>query len=307
MASATISVDNITADDIINAAEAGGSVNVTGTVGGDASVGDAISIDVNGNTYVGTVLAGNVFSIAVPGSDLAADTTLDASVSGSDAAGNPFSASVTSTHTVDLVASATFSVDNITADDIIDAAEAGADDDELLGQGNVDTLNGDGGNDILRGGSGDDLLYGGDDNDELFGGGNNDVLYGGDGDDFLRGAAGQDSLFGGAGNDTLFGGNSRDTLTGGTGDDLLNGGTAVDIFVFDIGSDDDTVSGFTDNQDTLLISSDLVGGLTDVQQVLNTYAVEVGASVQFTFATTGDTLRVTNVTEAELLDDISIV
>ena len=91
---------------------------------GDASVGDAISIDVKGNTYAGTVGAGNIFSIAVPGSDLAADTTLDASVSGSDAAGNPFSASTTSTHTVDLTASATITVDNITADDIVNAVEA---------------------------------------------------------------------------------------------------------------------------------------------------------------------------------------
>ena len=77
--------------------EAGGSINITGSVGGDASVGDAISIDVNGNTYAGTVGAGNTFSIAVPGSDLAADTTIDASVSGSDVAGNPFTANTTST------------------------------------------------------------------------------------------------------------------------------------------------------------------------------------------------------------------
>ncbi len=125
-ASATISVDDITADDVINAAEAGGSVTVTGTVGGDASPGDSVSLDVNGNTYAGTVGAGNTFSIAVPGSDLAADTTIDASVVGSDTAGNPFTATITSTHTVDTSASATISVDDITADDVINAAEAGA-------------------------------------------------------------------------------------------------------------------------------------------------------------------------------------
>ncbi len=125
-ASATITVDSITADDIVNAAEAGGPVSVTGTVGGDATPGDSVSLDINGNTYTGTVGAGNTFSIAIPGSDLAADTTLDATVTGSDVAGNPFSATVTSTHTVDLAASATITVDSITADDVINAAEAGA-------------------------------------------------------------------------------------------------------------------------------------------------------------------------------------
>ncbi|MCP4389847.1 MAG: Ig-like domain-containing protein, partial [Gammaproteobacteria bacterium] len=94
--------------------------------GGDASPGDSVSLDVNGNTYTGTVGAGNIFSIAVPGSDLAADTTLDATVIGNDIAGNPFTATITSTHTVDTAASATINVDNITADDVLDASEAGA-------------------------------------------------------------------------------------------------------------------------------------------------------------------------------------
>ncbi len=109
----------------MNAAEAGGSINVTGTVGGDATVGDAISFDVNGTTYTGSVLAGNLYSVAVAGSDLAADTTFDVSVTGNDTSGNPFTATTTSTHTVDLVSSATITVDNITADDIVNAAEAG--------------------------------------------------------------------------------------------------------------------------------------------------------------------------------------
>jgi VCBS repeat-containing protein len=124
-ANATISVDPITADDVVNAAEAGSSITVTGTVTGDATVGDTVSLDVNGNTYSGTVGAGNTFSISVPGSDLAADTTLDATVVGNDVAGNPFSAITTSTHSVDLLATATVSVDPVTADDIVNAAESG--------------------------------------------------------------------------------------------------------------------------------------------------------------------------------------
>ena len=124
-AAATITVDSITPDDIVNAAEAGGSINVTGNVGGDASVGDAITFTVNGTNYSGVVLAGNTYSVAVAGSDLAVDTTFDVSVTGNDTSGNPFTATATSTHGVDLTASASITVDSITPDDIVNAAEAG--------------------------------------------------------------------------------------------------------------------------------------------------------------------------------------
>jgi hypothetical protein len=126
VASATIAVDPITSDDIVNAAESGAPINVTGSVGGDAALGDSVSFTVNGTPYSGTVGAGNTFSIAVNGADLAADTSFDATVTGTDGAGNPFSATTTSTHGVDLVASATIAVDPITSDDIVNAAESGA-------------------------------------------------------------------------------------------------------------------------------------------------------------------------------------
>ncbi|ABZ78462.1 putative outer membrane adhesin like protein [Shewanella halifaxensis HAW-EB4] len=130
-ASATISVDNITADDILNAAEAAGDVTVTGTVGGDAAIGDSVTMTINGTDYSTKVIdLGNGvlgFSLEVAGSDLAIDTSFTATVTGSDDANNPFSATTESTHTVDSGASATISVDNITADDILNAAEAAGD------------------------------------------------------------------------------------------------------------------------------------------------------------------------------------
>src|SRR5207302_714356 len=64
---------NITADDVINAAEAGGNVAVTGTVGGGAQVGDTVTLTVDGVNYTGTVAAGGTFSINVPGARLVAD------------------------------------------------------------------------------------------------------------------------------------------------------------------------------------------------------------------------------------------
>ena len=93
-------------------------------VGGDAAQGDTVSFTINGTAYSGTVDSSSNFSIDVAGSDLAADTSFDATVTGTDNAGNSFSATTTSTHSVDTSAAATISVDNITADDIINATEA---------------------------------------------------------------------------------------------------------------------------------------------------------------------------------------
>ncbi len=99
-ASATITVDNITADDVVTPAEAGGVIAVTGTVGGDATLGDIVSFTINGNAYTTAVLPGNTFSVNVLGEDLAAQTSFVATVTGSDDAGNPFTASTTSIHQV---------------------------------------------------------------------------------------------------------------------------------------------------------------------------------------------------------------
>ena len=88
---ATITLDaNITADDIINAAEAGGTVAITGNVAGDFQAGDIVTLSINGVDTTGAVAADGSFSINVQGSDLAADpdSTIDASFVATDAAGN---------------------------------------------------------------------------------------------------------------------------------------------------------------------------------------------------------------------------
>ncbi|PKM29397.1 MAG: adhesin, partial [Gammaproteobacteria bacterium HGW-Gammaproteobacteria-11] len=120
-------MDNITADDIINAAEATQTIAVTGTAtGGDIAEGDVVTMIINGTEYDTTVDAAGNWTVDVAGSDLAADTEFDVVVSSSDAAGNTVESTGTSTHTVDLAAQAgTVIVDNITADDVINATEAG--------------------------------------------------------------------------------------------------------------------------------------------------------------------------------------
>ena len=123
----TVSLDVITPDNVLNAAEAGGTVTVSGTVGGDAQVGDTVTLTVNGTDYVGLVLAGNTFSINVPGAALSADAnlTVDARIDTVGGTGTPGSGSDTQTYTRDLIAAPTITLGTVTADNIVNAAEAG--------------------------------------------------------------------------------------------------------------------------------------------------------------------------------------
>ncbi|SPM18523.1 Ig-like domain-containing protein [Vibrio cholerae] len=120
---------NITADDIINAEEAGQQIPVSGTVTGEFKAGDIVTLTVNGKPYTGEVDADGRFTILVAGSDLAADAdqTIDASVTSTDAAGNSSTATDSEGYEVDTVAPELgIKLDtNITADDIINAEEAG--------------------------------------------------------------------------------------------------------------------------------------------------------------------------------------
>ena len=102
----TITLDkDITADDTINAVEAGQDIPVTGTVGGDAKPGDTVTLTVNGKEFTGVVAADKSFSINVPGADLVADSdhVIDAKVVSIDAAGNVGSATDTEGYSVDLI------------------------------------------------------------------------------------------------------------------------------------------------------------------------------------------------------------
>ena len=123
---ATITINSVTADNVVNAAEAAGTVTITGTVTG-ARDGDAVKLTINGTDYTGTVSSGT-FSIAnVLGSDLAvdADQTIDGAVTATDAAGNSAAATTTKTYDVDTVPpTATITIDSVTSDNVVNAAEA---------------------------------------------------------------------------------------------------------------------------------------------------------------------------------------
>ncbi|WP_181314585.1 Ig-like domain-containing protein, partial [Photobacterium phosphoreum] len=126
---ATIAIENITADDIINAAEAKTDIPVHGTVGADVQVGDTVTVTVGSETYTTTVQAGNTWTVDVPGSVLVNNSGHDvqATVTTTDVAGNTATADADHPYTVDTAIAATIAIDNITSDDVINAAEAKTD------------------------------------------------------------------------------------------------------------------------------------------------------------------------------------
>ena len=136
----TITLDNnITADDIINAAEALGNINISGTVAGEVSDGDTVTLTVNGNTFTGAVNSGT-FSIAVTGTDLVADgdSTIDASISHTDTAGNTGSSSDTESYSVNTSAPAAPVITGISNDSGANTTDGITNDNTLLISGTAE-------------------------------------------------------------------------------------------------------------------------------------------------------------------------
>ncbi|MFH2742270.1 Ig-like domain-containing protein [Enterobacter hormaechei] len=118
-------VDTVAGDDVINSIEHGQNLIITGSSDG-LTAGTALTVTVNGKTYAATVLADSTWSAAIPSADVSALAagTVTVTVEGQTSAGNP----VTINHdvTVDL-ANVAVSIDAIASDDVINAAEKGAD------------------------------------------------------------------------------------------------------------------------------------------------------------------------------------
>ncbi|EMV0065076.1 Ig-like domain-containing protein [Escherichia coli] len=117
-------IDTVAGDDVVNIIEHGQALVITGSSSGLAT-GSNVTLTINGQTYVAAVLADGSWSVGVPAVDVSAwpAGTVTITASGSTTAGNPVS--VTHPVTVDLSAIAV-SINAITADDVINAAEKGA-------------------------------------------------------------------------------------------------------------------------------------------------------------------------------------
>ncbi|EPU2219022.1 BapA-related adhesin SiiEA [Escherichia coli] len=117
-------VDTVAGDDVVNIIEHGQALVITGS-SSDLAAGSNVTLTINGQTYVAAVLADGSWSVGVPAADVSAwpAGTVTITASGNTTAGNPVS--VTHPVTVDLSAVAV-SINAITADDVINAAEKGA-------------------------------------------------------------------------------------------------------------------------------------------------------------------------------------
>ncbi|MDX8355531.1 FG-GAP-like repeat-containing protein, partial [Cognatiyoonia sp. IB215182] len=106
-------------------------------------------------------------------------------------------------------------------------------------------------------------------------------------------------LFGGSGSDQLIGQNGNDLLDGGSGNDILTGGAGADSFYFRNGSDQDVITDFQDDIDTIVFNN-LAGVTSDT--IMN-FASQNGADTVFDFGD-GEVLIVSNTEIAVLWDDV---
>jgi len=115
--SATLAIDTVTSDNVLNAAEAAGTVNLSGTSTG-ARAGDVVTLTINGKAYSTTVDSAGKWTVTVAGSDLAADSDhqIDGKLHATDLAGNFSDVTATRSYNVDTVAPSKPVISNVVDD-----------------------------------------------------------------------------------------------------------------------------------------------------------------------------------------------
>jgi len=125
---ATLSIDLVAGDDIVNAQEATQQQTISGKASGEFQTGDVVSFTLNGHAYSAAVDASGVWSVKVPGADLAAETNIHATLLAHDAAGNSTSVIADHAYTVaPVLPVASLNINVIAGDDIVNANEAATD------------------------------------------------------------------------------------------------------------------------------------------------------------------------------------
>jgi Ca2+-binding RTX toxin-like protein len=124
-------------------------------------------------------------------------------------------------------------------------------------------------------------------NDNQTGTSGNDIINGSEGDDVLTGLRGNDFLNGGDGNDILYGGKGSDTLNGGLGNDNLVGSAGKDVFVLGAGLGVDTISDFTNSQDTFQLINGLTFGQLSIFPESNGTLIRLASSGEVLASLTG--------------------
>ncbi|PHZ60045.1 hypothetical protein CRG86_001625 [Photobacterium leiognathi] len=124
---AQITIDSISQDDVVTAAESHSPQTITGSVGGDVKAGDIVTVTLDGKEIGKATVVNNngklEWSLDVDGKTLlqAGVDTVSATVTATDDAGNSVTANTTHDYTVDIQASIT--IDPITGDNVITQQE----------------------------------------------------------------------------------------------------------------------------------------------------------------------------------------
>ncbi|WP_318440076.1 retention module-containing protein [Photobacterium leiognathi] len=123
---ASIKITSIAGDDVVNKTESEGKVPVTGTVGKDVEPGDTVTVTIGDKTYTTTVTADKTWTVDVDGSALVNNKGHDvhASVTANDGAGHSTTANDDKPYTVDTDIKASITIDSISQDDMVTAAES---------------------------------------------------------------------------------------------------------------------------------------------------------------------------------------
>ncbi|MDH2003919.1 Ig-like domain-containing protein, partial [Pseudomonas sp. GD03691] len=122
---ATLTINVVAGDDIVNLAESKAQQTISGKASGEFKAGDLVSFTLNGTTYSAAVNASGNWSVSVAGADLAKATNIHATLVAHDAAGNSADVVADHAYSVDItppVAQLTINV--VAGDDMVNAAEA---------------------------------------------------------------------------------------------------------------------------------------------------------------------------------------
>ncbi|MCB1517579.1 MAG: M10 family metallopeptidase C-terminal domain-containing protein [Hyphomicrobiaceae bacterium] len=107
-------------------------------------------------------------------------------------------------------------------------------------------------------------------------------------------------------NNRLTGQKGNDLLDGKKGNDVLKGGGGDDRFVFAKNYDHDTIIGFRDDHDVLLLNDNLLKNPMSKSKLLKTFAEQHKDGVVLDFGH-GDVLKIKGIEIAQLKDDIYFV
>ena len=122
---ATLSIDVVASDDVVNLVESQAQQTISGKAGGEFKAGDLVSFTLNGHAYSAAVKASGDWSVSVAGSDLARATGIHATLVAHDAAGNSASVVADHAYTVDVTPPvATLTIDTVADDDVINLEES---------------------------------------------------------------------------------------------------------------------------------------------------------------------------------------